>query len=486
MKGRRRVWAVETWVGFFWLIPFLVPYAFGLWALWSREWFSLWLLSMAVVSGGVYVAARLLERRDTGVEAPATPPDAAEAEARAREALRRMMAAAGPADVASPKAVEGLIREVLRVVAEAWYPGKRRAELRFTLPEALALAERLARRLRLSLEEDVPALRYVRISHVVGARRHVRPALAVWNVYRAGRFAVNPVGAVVAEVRRGAMRSLTPAVLASVRGKAAALLVRETGEAAICLYSSRLRFPEDETEEAATGPCRVFVTGQPGAGKSSVIRCLSEKDGEGVVEWEESEGLGPKPGSAWMRRMKNADAILWVMAAHRADRAPDARAMEALSARFRERSRERPPPVVGVVTHVDRLAPAREWEPPYEVETGERHKEQSIRAALGAVARALGVEEKRVAPAMCEAPEDAWNLDAVWGAVLEVLPAARRVRRDRLARETPVGQGLGDVARTFPGLARAAGREWDKREGGTKPTAKTEKSTPTDCADGHG
>lgn len=478
MKLRfRSGWGLESLIGLFALIPVLVPYGFGLWALWTREWLVYWLWVTLAGSTLVYVLARLLDRRESGVEVPATPPDAAEAEARARESLRRMMNAAGPADVASPKAAEGLIREVLRVVAEAWYPGKRRAELQFTVPEALALAERLARRLRLSLEEDVPALRHVRISHVVGVRKHARPAQAVWNLMRVGRFALNPVGAVVAEVRRGAMRSLTPAVMASVRGKAAALLVRETGEAAIWLYSGQLRYPQATNASDTEPPAApvFFVTGQPGVGKSRLIHGLCGSETAPAADdepeetprldphWVESDGLAAEPEAGWLRRAGRADAVLWVVAAHRADRAPDLRALQALRGHFRERVRERTPPILVVLNQVDRLEPAREWEPPYEIEEGERHKEHSIRAARKAAALAFGLDLQQVVPAMCEPPDDAWNLDGVWRAVLDVVPAARRVYLERQSRNRSLSGGVGDVARTLPGLARAAGREWKKK-----------------------
>src|SRR2546430_3838016 len=46
--------------------------------------------------------------------------------------------------------------------------------------------------------------------------------------------------------------------------------------------------------------------------------------------------------------------------------------------------------ILGVLTHIDLLSPAMEWQPPYDWQKGERPKEKNIRAAVEAAKEQLG------------------------------------------------------------------------------------------------
>ncbi len=114
-----------------------------------------------------------------------------------------------------------------------------------------------------------------------------------------------------------------------------------------------------------------------------------------------------------------ADLILWVCAAHRPDRQLDRLRLDALRDGFTERPDRRPPPVLIVVSHIDRLRPPREWQPPYDLLNPQGSKAMNIRAAVEAVAGDLAVPVETVIP-VCLAENRIYNVDDVlWAAILD-------------------------------------------------------------------
>lgn len=87
---------------------------------------------------------------------------------------------------------------------------------------------------------------------------------------------------------------------------------------------------------------------------------------------------------------QQADLVLLVMNARSPARAADRTFVEQMQEWFRQKTRLRPPPVLGVLTHVDGLSPVMEWTPPYNWQSPSRPKEQNIRAAVDYNAQVFG------------------------------------------------------------------------------------------------
>lgn len=80
--------------------------------------------------------------------------------------------------------------------------------------------------------------------------------------------------------------------------------------------------------------------------------------------------------------VETADIILLVMAANSPAKDADVRMVREIQHQYRERSHLKPPKIIGVLTHIDALRPAMEWEPPYNWREPVRAKEKAMAAAV--------------------------------------------------------------------------------------------------------
>ena len=80
--------------------------------------------------------------------------------------------------------------------------------------------------------------------------------------------------------------------------------------------------------------------------------------------------------------LQESNAVLVVMDAHSPARDADRRTIRDLEAWYQSQPQLKPPPLLGVLTHVDLLRPVLEWSPPYDWREPTRPKEQSIDEAV--------------------------------------------------------------------------------------------------------
>lgn len=389
--------------------------------------------------------------------------------------IRTLAARADTAQIATTDGLWKLGQEAIETVAHRLHPDRRDPLWQFTTPEALAIVERVSRRLRTFVLDSVPFGDRLTIAQALAVYRWrgaVGMAERAYDVWRVLRLA-NPATAAAQEAREQLSKAMMEWGREAIARRLTEVYVLEIGRAAIDLYGGRLRVTSEKlasyvsAETAAdqvalaqhrAEPLRILVAGQTSAGKSSLVNALAreakaatdtlpttssftpyllEREGFPAALIIDSPGIGSdtKQLGELIEEAADCDLVLWVVGAHRADRDPDRKALEALRLDFAARLNRRRPPLILVATHIDRLRPFGEWQPPYPLETDEREKTRNIQAAIDAAARDLGFAADEVVPVSLLDPKAPYNVEQLWQQIAEALPEAMRAQLLRCLHE---------------------------------------------------
>ena len=476
------------------LLPLGISSVLGFIWLFERGWLLWFVLASITLFAVVRVTRHLVQRRQ-----PRTPP-AREMESRAADPEW------SPREVAAYTRAQGLIGERLTVplpwdalapealavveLVAADLSGGKRTALDFTVPEALLLIDRVSLRYREFLRRHVPFSDQLSVRALYWLWRRQDKALAAWETgflaYRGVRLVLNPAVGLLREVERAITSGMQDKLTDQFMRDAQAILLEEVAQAAVDLYSGRLRFSEAELMQIELAsemrdraqlaqeddPVRILVVGQVSAGKSSLINALLGHAGaetdmapttdrltahELVIDdiparLVDTMGLDGS-GKALERlaaEMAEADLIVWALRASRPGRGPDVALLARFDAIFTTDPTRRRPPVLFVAAAADTLLPG--W--PY-AENRLPHAAQ-IRLGQAMAAMAADMGAGAVIPVSAGPPE--WNIDTLHDALADALPEALMTQRNR-RRVTGARGGLrlrDNLGRAGRGLGKGA------------------------------
>jgi uncharacterized protein len=475
-KGNRGTSLLLIGLGLILPVLSLIPLG-GLW-LFQNGYALYWAAAACLLTFGIYGLQRWLLRpalkqgdvppRDLNLGDSTPDPDWTPAETKAWARVTALADAVKPSELTSREAFVALALGTIEATARELHPEQKEPLWQFTVPEALALIEQVSGRLRAGVADTVPLGDRLTVAQVLKLyrwRSAIDVAEKAYDLWRLVRM-VNPLSAATQELREQVSKRVYAWGRDELGQRLARKFVFEIGRGAIDLYGGRLRVTGEVLAghvsakskrdlAGATGtlaePLRMVVAGQVSAGKSSLVNALLNevkaavdalpatagmtayaltREGQPPTLLIDSAGIGGD-GTALkllLAEIADIDCVIWVANAARADREPDRHALATLRAAFASRRDRRAPPILLVLTHIDRLRPFAEWTPPYDLNNATSPKAASVKAAIEAAASDLGFSTADVVPVCLDEELGAYNVDAVWAAIAASLPDARRAQ----------------------------------------------------------
>ncbi|PHS39407.1 MAG: GTPase [Sulfurovum sp.] len=313
--------------------------------------------------------------------------------------------------------------KIISETASCYHPENLEKELAFTASELLLALEEVSRRYRDYMQEYIPFENKIKLSLIMQGNAHKEKLTFVkhsYDLYRIFRLMNLPMAA-LSELRGKLTEVLFDNVSNTLQDKIKRAVLKDLASVSIDLYRGHFKMKESELRESKISiedksnqavdiePLRVVVVGQVSAGKSSLINILNEKmvaevnivpstdqvtvheckiDGVDVLKLIDLPGLNGdlKLEENMIEQMSQSDLVLWVLKANQSARKLDVQLKKKFDVFYQKnenRSKKRPT-IITLVNQVDKLPPANEWNPPYDLAncTAVDKKACTIRDAL--------------------------------------------------------------------------------------------------------
>ncbi|MDX2288169.1 MAG: hypothetical protein NW217_05035 [Hyphomicrobiaceae bacterium] len=376
------------------LLPTLSLLPIGGLYLWEKGLMLWWALgALVVVITAAFLQRYVLHRALTSsgrsrgganrpLSGPATADDPFDAIASDAEqaAWRDVQLIARTADIDAFGSAEGLLelgKRTVDAVARRLNPGKSDAVWRFTVPEALAITERVSRKIGVMVETRVPfgdQLTVAQVLTVYRWRNVVDVAERAYDIWRLVRL-VNPAMAATQEARERLSRAMFNWSREHITRRIAEAYVEEIGRAAIDLYGGRLRTAAHRDGGKSDAPrgddLETEVIGDAAPISAVIVGASSERaQVAGAVEearhpaaddvsWHSTDAVSASHVGRrqLLRAARGADVLIWVMSAAGGPAQTDIEALSLVRGDFARRPNAVAPALIVAVTGARTDAP---------------------------------------------------------------------------------------------------------------------------------
>jgi uncharacterized protein len=369
-----------------------------------------------------------------------------------------------------PKTAQELAEEITRF----YHPGTGDPIGALTIPEILAVVELASHDLGVWVDQYLPAGHLLTVNNWRQARQAADLYSKASNLYWlvTALFAPVETGLKFAASRMGLTKPFQQ-LQDDLLFWFFTAYIHRVGAYLIDLNSGRLRVGASRYRElvqaqtAENGPAKpqsrigITVMGQVKAGKSSLINALLGEQrartdvlpatneqtryeltppgfGTGLLVIDTvgygHDGPNTDQVAATARAAQESDLLLLVLHARNPARQADLEMMRGLERWFIDRPERKMPKIVAVLTHIDLLSPALEWQPPYDWQEPKRLKEMQIKEAVATVWEQFGNSLACAVPA-CTDPHKVYGVEEwVLPALLALVDEARAVALLRCLR----------------------------------------------------
>lgn len=369
-------------------------------------------------------------------------------------------------------------QKVVATVSNHYHPEVKYPLLNIYVPQAYGLIRGTVDDMDRAMTQLAPVLNQVTVGQAYEAYeiyRRLEPSMGkLWRAWNWAQWLINPAAAAARTVSQKSTTKANQQLLVNLSQLLRETALRNLAQQAAALYSGdalpaifEAEQPESTKLETKTAtlqsiletasptdtvekkPVSLMLVGRTGAGKSSLINTLFKTDLAEVdvlpstdkirqYSWQLETGevlnLIDSPGYEQIDRgdfrdqvleqAAIADLIILVTPALDPALQSDKTFLHDL------KTLESRPPTLVALTQVDRLRPVREWQPPYQWQSGQRPKETAIRDAVAY--RVDTLKQPGVIPLVTyDANRAAWNDDTL---ALKLVDTLGQAKQYRLAR----------------------------------------------------